>query len=154
MLIWSRSLDNASALADRIGGEAVTEPDDAVALADVISYATPSTEPLFMAASVKPGAHLNAVGAYTPEMIELPGELVRAAFVVVDDLEAAAAEAGDLIQAGKAPDATLGGLLDDGVPEIRSDYTVFKSVGVASQDVAGADRALSNAARLGLGTVL
>jgi ornithine cyclodeaminase len=154
VLIWSRSLDNARALADRIGGEAVAEPDAAVAVADVISCATPSTAPLFAAGSVKPGTHLNAVGAYTPEMVELPGELVRAAFVVVDDVEAAAAEAGDLIHAGKAPDATLGGLLDDGVPEIRSDYTVFKSVGVASQDVAAADRALSNAARLGLGTVL
>jgi ornithine cyclodeaminase/alanine dehydrogenase-like protein (mu-crystallin family) len=73
---------------------------------------------------------------------------------VVDDLEAAAAEAGDLIQAGRAPDTTLRELLADPNAQIGEDVTVFKSVGVAAQDVAAANLALVNAERNGIGTFL
>jgi ornithine cyclodeaminase len=111
-------------------------------------------DPLFETESMRPGAHVNAVGAFTPEMAELgPGLLMRA-FVVVDDIAAAAAEAGDLIRAGRAPDATLRDLLTDGQVPADTEYTVFKSVGVAAQDVAAAGRALANAGRLGLGVDL
>ena len=72
------------------------------------------------------------------------------AFVVVDDLDAAAAEAGDLIRAGRVPDATITELLEGSVRP-GDGTTVFKSVGIASQDVAAAVVALRNAARLGLG---
>jgi ornithine cyclodeaminase/alanine dehydrogenase-like protein (mu-crystallin family) len=74
--------------------------------------------------------------------------------VVVDDHEAAAEEAGDLIQAGRLPaDATLTDLLAGRqIPD--AEVTVFKSVGIASQDVAAAAAALSAAARQDLGTAL
>ena len=154
ILVWSRSFENAEALAHIVGGEAIDDADVAVASADVISCATPATSPLFDESSVKPGTHVNAVGAFTPEMVEIPRELLDRAYVVVDDVEAAAAEAGDLIQAGRVPNATLTDVLKRTHPQIGEDATVFKSVGVAAQDVASAQRALENARLEGIGTQL
>lgn len=154
VLVWSRNLDNARRMAERVGGEAVAEADEAVSRADVVSCATPATTPLFDPASVRPGTHVNAVGAFTPEMAELAPGLLERAYVVVDDVDAAAAEAGDLLQAGRHPDATLRDLLDGRAAAIAEDVTVFKSVGVAAQDVAAAGRALANAERDGIGLVV
>jgi ornithine cyclodeaminase len=151
VLVWSRSIEKAEALADRVGGQAIEDPDSAVSQADVISCATPATSPLFREASVRPGAHVNAVGAFTPDMAELSPGLLARAYVVVDDLAAAASEAGDLIQAGRDPNTTLRDLLDGKAPEVGEDVTVFKSVGIAAQDVAAAGKALATAARLGIG---
>jgi ornithine cyclodeaminase len=151
VLIWSRSTEKARALAGLVGGEAVTYADNAVAEADVISCATPASSPLFDPSLVRPATHVNAVGAFTPRMAELPPDLLDRAYVVVDDLEAAASEAGDLIQAHRQPDTTLRELLAGSSPEIDSDVTVFKSVGVAAQDVAAGHRALMNAASIGVG---
>jgi ornithine cyclodeaminase len=154
VLIWSRDIDNARTLADRVGGEAVADADEAVALADVVSCATPATVPLFSETSVRPGTHVNAVGAFTPEMTEIHADLLERAYVVVDDVEAAREEAGDLIQANREPNATLGDLLAGTAPEIGEDVTVFKSVGIAAQDVAAAATALANAARNDIGVDL
>jgi ornithine cyclodeaminase len=76
------------------------------------------------------------------------------AYVVVDDVAAAAAEAGDLIQAGREPTTTLREVLAGAHPQIGEDVTVFKSVGIALQDVAAAHRALANATARDLGTIL
>jgi ornithine cyclodeaminase len=154
VLVWSRDKTNARFVADMVGGEPVADADEAVAQADVISCATPSTRPLFSDSAVGEMTHVNAVGAFTPEMVELPPELLERAYVVVDDLEAAAAEAGDLIQAGRAPNTTLRQLLADSSAQIGEDVTVFKSVGIAAQDVAAAHLALLNADRNGIGTLL
>ena len=150
-MVWSRDFERAAALADRVGGEAVADPDKAVAAADIVSTATPSLLPLFSDDAVKAGTHINAVGAYTPEMCEIPPETVRRAYVVVDDVDAAEAEAGDLIQADRPPVCTVGDLLAGRHPQIGEDVTMFKSVGIASQDVAAAIVALRRAAELGLG---
>jgi ornithine cyclodeaminase/alanine dehydrogenase-like protein (mu-crystallin family) len=86
-------------------------------------------------------------------MCEIPPEVVADAIVVVDDLAAAAAEAGDLLQAGKEPDATMADLLT-GRTRGRTaleQITFFKSVGIASQDVAAGAMALQRAGELGLG---
>ena len=149
--IWSRDPKNAASLADRVGGEVVVDANDAVGGADVVSCATPAASPLFDDMSIRGSTHINAVGAFTPEMIELPPDLLGRAYVVVDDLDAAAAEAGDLIQAGRYPDTTLRELLAGTRPQIGEEVTVFKSVGIAAQDVAAAGRALANAERDGLG---
>lgn len=154
VLVWSRTFSRAQDLADRVGGEAVAVADPAVAEADVVSCATPSTRPLFQPDSVRPGAHINAVGAFRPGMIEVPTEITIDAYVVVDDVEASAAEAGDLIAAGRTPDATLTEVLAGRHAPIRADITFFKSVGVASQDVAAALAALNEARRQGVGTEL
>jgi len=154
VLVWSRDRSNAERLAERVGGEAVAVVDEAVARADVVSCATPASQPLFEGASVRAGGHVNAVGAFTPEMAELPPGLLERAYVVVDDRVAAAAEAGDLLQAGREPDTTLRDLLTGSAPAMHGDVTVFKSVGVAAQDVAAAFRALRNAEGLGVGVSL
>jgi ornithine cyclodeaminase len=152
VLVWSRGAERAEDLAARVGGESVADANAAVAEADVVSCATPATEALFRPEAVRPGTHINAVGAFRPGMIEVPAEITRRAYVVVDDLEAAAAEAGDLIEAGRTADTTLTEVLAGRHPPIAADVTFFKSVGVASQDVAAAVVALREARRQGLGT--
>ena len=151
VLIWSRHPGRAIDLATRVGGEAISDPGQAAAAADIVSTATPSLEPLFDDESVGAGTHINAIGAFTPEMCEIPSETVRRAYVVVDDLDAAALEAGDLIRADRPPVCTIGDVLAGRHPQIGEDVTLFKSVGIASQDVAAASAALRQAAALGLG---
>lgn len=151
--VWSRSMERAAALADSIGGRAATSADEAIANADIITTATPATTPLFTHEALKAVVHINAIGAYTPDMAEIPPQTVRSAFRVVDDYSAAASEAGDLLQADVEPDAELGELL--GSPWLRTnDITMFKSVGIASQDIAAARAALKNAELQGIGTVV
>ncbi len=154
VVIWSRSEETATACAQRVGGEVELDPDAAASVADIISTATPSQAPLFRSGGVRPGTHINAVGAYTPEMIEIPNDIVRSAFVVVDDRTAADEEAGDLLQAGKIPDAEVGDVLAGRVTRGDQPYTLFKSVGIAEQDVATAVLALRNAERDNLGVEL
>jgi alanine dehydrogenase len=145
VLVWSRTPERAEALAARVDGETVRDAGEAVAAADVITTATPSQRPLFDASAVPTGAHFNAIGAFTPEMCELPPDLVHNAFVVVDDRAAAAAEAGDLLQAGRRPDAEMSDVLAGRVTKPTGETSVFKSVGIASQDVAAAVAALGRA---------
>lgn len=151
IFVWSRSREHAQQLADRVGGEVVTDTDEAVARAEVVSCATPATQPLFDPDSVREGAHINAIGAFKPEMVEIPADVLNRAYVVIDDYEAAAAEAGDLIQAGRTANASLFEMMAGTHPQIGEDVTVFKSVGIAAQDVAAAHRALLNAEQRGIG---
>lgn len=154
VLVWSRNSERAARLAAQAGAEVATDASEAVAVADVVCTATPATTPLFDPSAVREGTHFNAVGAFTPEMVELPPELVRRAFVVVDDLEAARQEAGDLLQAGVDPQVTIADLLAGRTQPPAGATTLFKSVGIASQDVAAAAAALLRAEGLGLGTVV
>jgi ornithine cyclodeaminase/alanine dehydrogenase-like protein (mu-crystallin family) len=135
--------------------------EQAVRQADVIVTATAAREPLFPGEWVAPGTHITAIGAFTPQMRELDGALLRKARIVVDHRPAARAEAGDLLLA-----AQEGALATDALyPEIgelvngtatgrvsASDITCFKSVGVAAQDIVVASFVLREATRLGLGT--
>ena len=139
--VWSRDRANAERLADAVGGHAVDHPEEAVEDADIVSTATPATAPLFDARALAPVVHVNAVGAFTPDMAEIPADFVRDAYVVVDDVGAAAVEAGDLIQAGRHPDTDMATLLATGPPP-NAPRTLFKSVGIASQDIAAAAAAL------------
>ena len=135
-------------------------PQQAVREADVICTATVATQPVFNDADLKPGVHINGIGAYTPEMAEVPPQTVARALVVVDSRTAALAEAGDLIQPIKTgiitPDhihAELGEiLLGRKVSRTNAEQvTFFKSVGVAVQDAMAAQTALRNAQAQGLG---
>lgn len=151
ILVWSRDSARAEALAAQIGGVTVDDPTSAVSAADIVTTATPALEPLFEDTAVQPGTHINAIGAFTPHMVEIPQETVSRAFVVVDDMAAAAREAGDLIQAAREPDATLGDLLTGRIGSSGAQVTLFKSVGIASQDVAAAAEALARADEMGCG---
>ncbi|MDQ3499907.1 MAG: ornithine cyclodeaminase family protein [Actinomycetota bacterium] len=148
--IWSRDATHAQRLAAKVGGVATPTTADAVGGATIVSTATPARSPLFDEADVTGPVHVNAVGAFTPEMCEIPPGLVRRAFVVVDDLLAAATEAGDLLQAGVEADCTLADLIN-GRRSVPTGSTFFKSVGIASQDVAAGVAALARARELGLG---
>ena len=140
--------------------ETTTVAADIVGDADVICTATTATTPVFDDADVKPGTHINAIGAYTPAMQELPPATVARALVVVDQVEAALAEAGDLIkplEAGMIDRAhvtrELGSLVAGEVSGRESDeqITLFKSVGNAVQDVTVARRAVERAEADGAG---
>ena len=135
-------------------------PDEAVHQADVICTATTSTRPVFNGRKLRPGTHINAVGAYTPQMQEVDAEAVRRAKVVIDSRQASLAEAGDLIiplKQGVITEehihAEIGEIVAGLKPGRESDdeITYFKSVGVAAQDVAAARRVLNRAAELKLG---
>jgi ornithine cyclodeaminase/alanine dehydrogenase-like protein (mu-crystallin family) len=139
---------------------AATDPQQAVAEADVICTATTSFTPVFADADLKPGVHINGIGSYTPEMQEVPAETVARALVVVDSCEAALAEAGDLIQPLQRGiihkehiHAELGELvLGRKQGRTQSEQvTFFKAVGVAVQDAVAARLAMQNAQALDLG---
>ncbi|MEW6232701.1 MAG: hypothetical protein AB1566_10385 [Chloroflexota bacterium] len=135
-------------------------PEEAVRQADVICTATTSTTPVFDGSQLRPGTHINAVGAYTPQMQEVDAETVRRAKVVIDSHQASLAEAGDLIiplQQGLIAQSHIHAELGEIVAGLKpgrerdDEITYFKSVGVAVQDVAAARRVLDRAAELGLG---
>lgn len=142
---------------------AVGTPGEAVSRADVICTATTSASPVFDDRDVLPGAHINAVGAHTPQMQEIPAETVARALVVVDQREACMAEAGDLLiplGQGVISQEQLTTELGEVVSgekagrTLNDQITLFKSVGVAVQDVAAAAAILRAAERLDLGTVV
>jgi len=157
-----RSLAYASEMSTRLSlrVNVAASPAEAVQNADVVCTATTSAAPVFDDANLQPGVHINAVGAYTPHMQEIPVETVVRAKVVVDHLESSMAEAGDLIipiQQGRFNQdriyAELGDIAAGRKPgrETANEITLFKSVGVAVQDVAAAGRVLATADRLDLG---
>jgi ornithine cyclodeaminase len=118
---------------------------------------------VFDGRDLKPGAHVNGVGSFTPQMQEIDRETVRRALVVVDSREAALEEAGDLIvplnEGEITPDhihAELGEIVAGQKPGRTSaeQITFFKSVGVAAQDAAAAQIVLRNGLAHNLGTSL
>jgi ornithine cyclodeaminase len=162
--VVSRTTQSAQNLIGRIASEL---PDvhfvspgsiaEAIRDADVICTATPAPAPLFKADGLPPNVHVNAIGAFTPEMCELPPELLRdARLVVVDEMEAAMAEAGDLLHAisrGQLKVESIkeiGALLKD-PPAKAGRWTVFKSVGIAAQDLEVAMLAVARARESGQG---
>lgn len=148
VLVFGRSPSASEEFAKRISGSVgqlvrgdVTLED--LRRADVICTATNSTEALFQIGDVKPGAHINAIGAYRPEMCEISAELIGGCRLIVDELEAALEEAGDIIQplsSGLITEDHIAGELGDlvdvkvDVPRSSDEVTVFKSVGSAVQD--------------------
>lgn len=144
-------------------GIAVTPMRDAraaVEAADVICTATNSSTPLFPGEWLRPGVHINAIGAYTRTMRELDGLAVSRAYVVVDHLPAAQAEAGDILlaQAEGAIAAnhvagSLGQLLAGEIAGRTSpeQITLFKSVGLAMQDAVTAAWVYKAALEQGVG---
>lgn len=150
--IWGRNPANAEKTAEdaRALGFAVsvgTDLESAVRTADIISCATLSHEPLVHGAWLKPGAHLDLIGAFKPTMRESDDEAVRRASVFVDTRAGAMSEAGDILQplkAGVIAEADIrADLFDLAVARhagrtSAEEITLFKSVGAALEDLAGA----------------
>jgi ornithine cyclodeaminase/alanine dehydrogenase-like protein (mu-crystallin family) len=140
---------------------AARTPAEALRGADVVCTATTAKTPVFADGDLPPGAHLNAVGAYQPSAHEIPVETVERARVVVDHRASALAEAGDLlipIQRGRFAAERIHAELGEIVLGLKAgrasdaEVTLFKSVGLAIQDLAAAAAVLDGARRLGLGT--
>lgn len=124
--------------------------EEAVKDADIINLATRATEGLFEVDQIKANAHVNAVGAYQPNMKEVSDSVIESsAYVVIDDLEGGKHEAGDLIQADDNSgcdwqwDQLSGQLMDLVSGDLKVEtadgskgITLFKSVGAASFDAA------------------
>lgn len=152
-LVYARTAATREAFARRVAAEVgvdvepMDSAEDAVRLADVVCCATTSSTPAFDAAWLRPGAHVNGVGAFRLGMVELPPELfARASLVAVDSREAAMAEAGDIVAAIERgvlrEDALveIGSVAPSWVDERAEDaITAFKSVGLAIQDAAAAE---------------
>jgi ornithine cyclodeaminase/alanine dehydrogenase-like protein (mu-crystallin family) len=128
--------------------------------ASLVACATASTTPLFNSRDIAPGTHINAIGAFTPEMCEVDAETLARARIVVDQREAALVEAGDLLQAhalGQIADSTswleLGQLVSGEQPGRQSpdEVTCFKSVGLGIQDLVTALHVYERARELGVG---
>jgi ornithine cyclodeaminase len=153
VLVHARSPETRNRFAERMTAavgipvEPAASAEAAVREADVVCCATTSTEPVFDAAWLRPGTHVNGIGAFRLGMVELPPELfARAAIVAVDSRAAAMAEAGDVVAAiergllAEAQLVELGTIGRDWVESRAPDaITAFKSVGLAIQDVAAAE---------------
>ena len=135
--VWSPR--NAPAFAARHGVKAAPSAVDAVRGADVVVVAVSSTTPVLQGRWLSPGTHVNAIGATRPDWRELDDELVTTARLFVDSREAATRESGDVI-AAKREVTEIGAVVSGAAPGRQSDQeiTLFKSVGVAVEDVAAA----------------
>jgi ornithine cyclodeaminase/alanine dehydrogenase-like protein (mu-crystallin family) len=134
--IWSRTPENAQALAEEIGARATTA-EEAARGADVVVTVTNSAEPILRGKWLKKGALVNAVGAVGALRREVDTETMRGA-VIVDSREAAMAESGDVLLANAQIHAELGELLSGIEPMPQAEITVFKSLGLAVEDLAAA----------------
>ena len=152
-LVYARSSEARAAFAERMTDEvgievvAARDAESAVRGADVICCATTSSDPVLDASWVAPGAHVNGIGAFHLGMVEIAPELFgRATVVAVDARAAALAEAGDVVAAigqgllAEHDLVEIGSVEDGWAAERPADaITVFKSVGLAIQDVAAAE---------------
>jgi ornithine cyclodeaminase len=157
----AEELDERTASGARV--RAVSSPPQAVAGADVVCTATTSSTPVFADADLSEGVHVNAIGAFTPEMQEIDPLTVARARIFVDSRQAVLAEAGDLIQPMRAGlidehsiAAELGEVVAGARPGRRTaqELTLFKSVGLAVQDAVAAGAILRRAEAEGLGTLV
>ena len=134
--VWSRSEENARRFADEVGAKVMTAEEVATG-ADVVLTLTSSPEPILQGRWLKRDAVVCAVGAVTPERRELDDEAMRGA-VVVESREAAMREPGDILLAKATVSAELGELLNGGALDRKGLPVVFKSVGIAVEDIAAA----------------
>jgi alanine dehydrogenase len=142
--VWSPR--RAAAFAEEHGVDAAASAEEAVRGADVVVTATTSPTPVLSGEWLSPGAHINAVGAPRPDWRELDDEVLRRAKVYVDSREAAMKESGDVIAAREVL-AEIGEVVSGAEQARRSleEVTLFKSVGLAVEDVATAELVYRNA---------
>lgn len=141
----------------------VDDPNQVVAQVGLITTVTTAKQPTFDGNLVQPGTHINGVGAYTPQMCELPvSVLQRAQSIICDTVDGVLAEAGDIIQPLQAQTLTrqaitgeLGQIINQTLPgrQNEKDITVFKTVGTAALDTLVAARIVQQAQKQNVGTI-
>src|SRR5437867_1542785 len=134
--VWSPTIEHAKRFAQEIGAIAMSA-EEAVRDADVVVTATNSKTPVLKGDWLKPGCHVNAVGACRPDWRELDDEAMSN-LVFVDSREGAMKESGDVILSGAKIYAELGEALAGKVPSRANETTIFKSLGMAVEDIAAA----------------
>jgi ornithine cyclodeaminase len=168
--VWSRTPEHAGRFAARAraryaGLRVEPHPDveSAVGRADIICTVTSAREPVLRGAWLAPGAHVNAVGASQPGARELDSDAVTNASLYVDRRESALTESDDVLaplrEARFGPDhirGELGDLLTGRAEgrQARGEITVFKSLGLAIEDLAAAHYVVGEAQRRGIGLVV
>jgi ornithine cyclodeaminase/alanine dehydrogenase-like protein (mu-crystallin family) len=162
VLVWSRTPEHAAALGDIGLGdvEVAGSAEEAVRAADVVVTATTSAEPVLRREWLKEGAHVNAVGSSIPSTRELDSETIAAAALYVDRRESTVNESGDYLiplregaiaeshirgEVGEVLIGTANGRRDD------TELTVFKSLGLAVEDLAAAELVVARAEAEGAG---
>jgi thiomorpholine-carboxylate dehydrogenase len=135
--VWSQTKANAEAFAKEIGAK-VTSAEAAVRGADVVVTVTSSKIPVLKGAWLKRGCHVNAVGACRPDWRELDDDAMRNSVLFVDSREAAMKESGDVILSGAKIYGELGEAFAGTVDVDPNKTTIFKSLGMAVEDVASA----------------
>ncbi len=162
VFVWSRHSESAQKFAKEMGAfydvQVCEQLSPALKKADIICTATGSTESLVHLQDLQPHAHINAIGSHHPSMQEISGEVLQKAVVIVDQIEAAMKEAGEIINAveqqkiKKESIVELGSWLLKKVPHVQEQLTVFKSVGLAIQDLGVAQVVYQNALKMNLGS--
>ena len=166
ILVWGRSGDRAQRFVERLAGQypgvlvAAAEREQLVADSDVICTVTSAVEPILHGAWLKPGCHVNLVGAAVHTAKEADADVVCRSHFFTDFRPSAMAQAGELL------DAIASGLVDENhiraeIGEVlagdapgrtgEEDITVYKSLGVAAQDLAAGLAAYGHAKSQGLG---
>jgi thiomorpholine-carboxylate dehydrogenase len=134
--VWSPTKEHAEQFAKEIGGT-VGSAEEAVRGADVIVTVTNSKTAVLMGSWLKPGCHVNAIGACRPDWREMDDDAMMNV-VFVDSREGAMKESGDIILSGAKIHAELGEVLAGKVPPRANETTIFKSLGMAVEDIAAA----------------
>lgn len=159
--VWSRHIEHARAFAKKLEGKydvhAHASVATAVVNADIICTATGSQEPFIDFQDLAPHVHINAIGSHSRLMREVSNETLNRAIVIVDQLEAVLAESGEIISAvennmlKKESIIEIGPWLLNKKDNFKECLTVFKSVGLAIQDLSVAQVVHKNAMNQGLG---
>lgn len=165
IVVWGHSPEKTEAFVARMQPRcpvtlgAAQSPEEAV-VTDIVVTATTTSEPLFPAAWLRPGTHINAVGSHTPTKHELASDVVKQCDIIVDAYDVAFAEAGDLLLAmeeGKISREDIRAELGEIILGSKAgrqhefDITLFKSCGVAFEDAICARLAFERARDAGLG---
>jgi ornithine cyclodeaminase/alanine dehydrogenase-like protein (mu-crystallin family) len=144
--VWSPDKSHADQCAKEIGARATyakapaaksKAAEEAVRDADVVVTATSSTTPVLKGTWLKPGCHVNAVGACRPDWRELDDDALHNV-LFVDSREAAMKESGDVILSGANIYAELGEVFAGKIDNRANETTIFKSLGMAVEDIAAA----------------
>jgi alanine dehydrogenase len=165
--VWSRTAKNAEQFCDReskrysVPIEPVTKPEEAVHRADIICTVTSSRTPVLSGDWIKPGAHINAIGTFGPSSREIDTTTVVRSKMYTDRLESALKEAGDFLipkNEGAVTDQHIRGEIGEllsGKVEGRTspdEITLFKSLGLAIEDLASAQYLYEKAVSKNAGT--
>ncbi|MBV8551037.1 MAG: ornithine cyclodeaminase family protein [Acidobacteriaceae bacterium] len=145
--VWSRNREHALRFAAETHTR-VMSAEEAAKGADVVVTVTHASEPVLHGAWLKEGVYVNAVGAVGPVARELDDDVMRGAAVVVESREAAELESAEIVQSGVPIYSELGEILAGSKPKPQASKTVFKSLGVAVEDVAAAYLVYEKAKRI------